>query len=48
LYKEVKNRIGIGYIKILWNQQSLQGVNPKISEKYRLPRVAVVEIKRSI
>lgn len=35
--KDTPRRITIGYIKILWYQQSLQGSNCFISLKYRLP-----------
>jgi hypothetical protein len=32
-----------GYMQIRWNQQSSQGTNPAISEKKRLPPVAMDE-----
>ena len=31
----------IGYIKIRWYQQSVHGSNPRTSEKYNEPKVAI-------
>jgi hypothetical protein len=43
----IPRMITYGYINIRWNQQSLQGTNPAISEKKREPLVATDATKKA-
>jgi hypothetical protein len=36
------------YMQIRWNQHSSQGTKPAISEKKRLPPVAIAETRKTI